>query len=68
MAGKKKSPSKSSGKTFGSKRTANPPGPHPHGEQNRNATSGFSDEDAKRRLGDFEGAGEHARTGNRGHQ
>ncbi len=65
---KKKSPSKGSGKTFASKRTANPPGPRPRGQQNRNATSSFQDQDAERRLGSFEGQGEHARTGNRGHQ
>ncbi len=68
MAGKKKSASKGKTKTFASKRTANPPGPHPHGKHNLNATSAFQDHDAQRRLGDFEGRGEHARTGNRGHQ
>jgi len=31
-------------------------------------TKAFQQHDAARRLGSFEGAGNHARTGNRGHQ
>lgn len=40
------------------------------GEQPANTgdNNGFQQHDAARRLGDYEGAGNHARTGNRGHQ
>jgi hypothetical protein len=40
------------------------------GNQSANTGDGdaFQHQDASRRLGDFEGTGEHARTGNRGHQ
>src|SRR5437764_198330 len=68
MAGKKKSSKKGSNKTFASKRTMNPPqagDSHPHGTE---TTGSFQQHDAQRRLGGFEGRGEHARTGNRGHQ
>jgi len=65
---KKKSPGKGSHKTFASGRTPNPPNPHPQGEEPLNATAPFQEHDARRRLGSFEGKGEHARTGNRGHQ
>ena len=70
MASKKKhkDPGKGSQKTFASKRTLNPSfsgrGRHAGSSQG----SGFQQHDAQRRLGSFEGAGEHARTGNRGHQ
>ena len=63
---KHKSPPKGKNKTWASKRTANPP--QPHGEQPLNTTATFQSHDAKGRMGGFEGAGEHARTGNRGHQ
>jgi len=65
---KSKSPSKGSQKTFASKRTINAPqGDRSHGA---NVGPGPSDQqqDAARRLGSFEGKGEHARTGNRGHE
>lgn len=64
---KGKSGSKGSQKTFASKRTINPSSSgHQGAEPNYNGT--FQEEDPKRRLGGFETTGEHARTGNRGHQ
>ncbi len=64
---KGKSSKKGSQKTFASRRTMNPPG-----EGTNQATTGdnnaFQQHDAANRLGSFEGAGNHARTGNRGHQ
>jgi hypothetical protein len=36
--------------------------------QTKRADSAFQQHDPANRLGSFEGAGEHARTGNRGHQ
>ena len=65
---KKKSPGKGSRKTVASGRTANPPNPRHRGQQPLNATAAFQDHDARNRLGGFEQQGEHARTGNRGHQ
>jgi hypothetical protein len=50
-----------------SDRSPNPPKPD-HGPEGRNPSPGFQEQDPKRRLGGFEGEGEHARTGNRGHQ
>jgi hypothetical protein len=66
MATKKKSPSKGSQKTFAAKRTMNDTGGGGH-QANTGARKGFQNQDPKRRLGGFEGAGEHARTGNPGH-
>jgi hypothetical protein len=60
------SPSKGSQKTFASERTINLPG-----EGSHNAPAGgapLQQHDALNRQGSFETAGEHARTGNRGHQ
>lgn len=45
------------------KHTMNPPRGRKKAE-----TGGDQELDVKRRLGGFEGRGEHARTGNRGHQ
>lgn len=63
-----KSPKKGMHKTFSDKRTINP-SQGVHGSKaasDRGAP--FQQEDVARRLGDYEGTGEHARTGNRGHQ
>lgn len=65
---KQKSMAKGRNKTFASKRTANPPQGGRRGGENLKATSAFQHHDALGRLGSFEGRGEHARTGNRGHQ
>ena len=67
MAGSNKNMRKGRNKTFASKRTMNPPRT---GSRGRATTGkgGFQEKDIKGRLGGFEGAGEHARTGNRGHQ
>jgi hypothetical protein len=71
MAARKrgKSPKKGSQQTFASRRTVNPTG-RGRGSQpiNPNAGASFHEHDPRRRLGSFEGAGEHARTGNRGRQ
>jgi hypothetical protein len=54
-------------KTFAAKRTMNPSfSGNQH--QGSNMRDSFQQHDAKRRMGGFEQAGEHARTGNRGHQ
>lgn len=56
----KKQKAKGKQKTFAKKRTANPtPGQGPQ------TGEGFQQQDPKRRLGNFETAGEHARTGTR---
>lgn len=61
-------PGKGSNKTFASKRTMNPP----QGDGSHQASTGdnktFQQHDTANRLGDYEGTGSHARTGNRGHQ
>lgn len=62
MAHKKKG----KGKTFASRRTMNPPEGGPTRKPDKESTKGFQEQDAARRLGNFETAGEHARTGNRG--
>jgi hypothetical protein len=66
MHHKGKSASKGSQKTFASKRTMNPSF---SGNQHKksNMKDSFQQHDGKRRMGGFETAGEHARTGNRGH-
>ena len=69
MGSKKTTSSKGKLKTFASRRTINPTssGGHQHaGSTGEGGT--FQSQDAARRLGGFETAGEHARTGNRGHQ
>lgn len=66
MASKKKSPSKGSQKTFAAKRTMNTPAGGSH-QGNVQSQDKFLEQDPKRRLGGFESAGEHARTGNPGH-
>jgi len=50
-------------------------GPHPEAnptvagvQQEGGENKAFQQQDASRRLGDYEGTGSHARTGNRGHQ
>jgi hypothetical protein len=58
---------KGSQKTFAAKRTLNPPGAGSH-QASTGDNKAFQQHDLDRRLGDFEGAGNHARTGNRGHQ
>jgi hypothetical protein len=69
MSGKKnKSSRKGNQKTFAAKRTINPSFTPGHQHAGSRTVSGFQQHDARRRLGSFEGAGEHARTGNRGHQ
>jgi len=66
----KKSPSVKKGrnKTFAARRTMNPP----QGSNGRQVPAGgnktFQQHDPNRRLGSFEKAGGHARTGNRGHE
>ena len=69
MANKKHhSASKGSNKTFAAKRRINQPlagGSHQASKGSRKA---FQEHDAANRLGDYEGTGNHARTGNRGHQ
>jgi hypothetical protein len=65
---KHKSASKGSNKTFASRRTMNPPQGDGSHQGNTGSPKAFQQHDAARRLGDFEGTGNHARTGNRGHQ
>jgi len=68
MLGKKhKSGKKGSEKTFAAKRTMNQPGKGSH-QANTGDSNTFQQHDAANRLGGYEGAGNHARTGNRGHQ
>jgi hypothetical protein len=54
-------------KTWASRRTMNPSFSGNRGMK-PNMNEAFPQQDAKRRMGGFETAGEHARTGNRGHQ
>jgi hypothetical protein len=58
---------KGKNKTFASKRTMNPPAGGDH-QANKSGDQGSQDQDARRRLGSFEGKGEHARTPSRGHE
>jgi len=68
MAAKKhKGSKKTSDKLFADKRTVNPP-QEGAGQQNQGQGNHFQDQDEARRLGGFETAGEHARTGNPGHE
>ena len=66
--GKHKSPRKGSQKTFAAKRTMNPPLGDGSHQQATGMGNAQQQHDAKNRQGSFEGAGEHARTGNPGHQ
>jgi hypothetical protein len=59
--------SKGNQKTFASRRTMNSSSSGNQGVQS-NTKDAFQEHDAKRRQGGFETQGEHARTGNRGHQ
>jgi hypothetical protein len=60
---------KGSQKSFASKRTINPPGDGHHQQPTgQTGDAAGQEHDEKRRIGGFEGAGEHARTGNPGHQ
>jgi hypothetical protein len=71
MASKKKSKLGSKKRTQGfvERRTVNPPQPKPSQPQgDLNTGASFAQHDPQRRLGSFTGAGEHARTGNRGRQ
>jgi hypothetical protein len=64
---KGKSARKGSQKTFAAQRTMNPSFSGNQGQE-PTLNDAFQEHDAKRRMGGFEQAGEHARTGNRGHQ
>lgn len=68
MAGKKRSSKKGANKTFASRRTLNPGSGG--GRQSAAGTSYQRDQEHEipRKLGNFEGRGEHSRTGSRGHQ
>jgi len=59
---------KGSNKTYSAKRTMNPPQGDGSHQQATNTGKADQQQDPARRLGGFESAGEHARTGNRGHQ
>ena len=60
-----RSSKKGSQKTFAEKRRINPAGARVAAKK-RGQTPGFQEHDPKGRMGGFETAGEHARTGNRG--
>jgi hypothetical protein len=70
MAHKKHRGVKGKAKNWASKRTMNTPaGPGPRPDtKGVSGGAGFQEHDAKNRLGSFASAGEHARTGNPGHQ
>lgn len=55
---------KGSQKSFATKRSMNVP----HGKANTGDPKARQQHDVQRRLGSFEGTGNHARTGSRGHQ
>jgi hypothetical protein len=61
-----KSSKKSDNKGFAEKRTMNPPNEGGEHQHSTGDSKTFEHQDEKRRLGNFEGRGEHARTGNRG--
>ena len=61
MPAKRSTKSKATVKSTVKKRTLNPPG----GSKKAGRGAPFNDQDAKRRLGNFEGAGEHPRQGGR---
>jgi len=62
---KTRSTKKGSQKTFAAKRRINPAGARLDAAQ-RGQTPGFQEHDPKHRMGAFETAGEHARSGRRG--
>lgn len=62
---KTRSAKKGSQKTFAGKRRINPADARTAAGR-EGQTPGFQEHDPKHRLGGFETAGEHARTGNRG--
>ncbi len=64
---KGKSGRKGSQKSFASRRTINPSSSG-NSQPSSVTTGSFQEHDAQGRQGSFETAGEHARTGNRGHQ
>ena len=61
-------PGKGSQKTFASKRTMNPPQGNASHQGNTGSVKAFQQHDTSRRQGSFEGRGNHARTGNPGHE
>src|SRR5438094_75916 len=61
---KHKSPSKGSNKTPASKRTINPPLGDGSHQADTGSNTAFQQHDQAHRQGSFEGAGNHARTGN----
>jgi len=63
--GRGKGSAKGSQKSVAKRRTFNPPDGPGHAKRESKA---FQQHDVERRLGSFEGTGNHARTGNRGHQ
>ncbi len=63
-----KNANKGKNKGFAGKRTMNPAGGMGSQQQNTGAHAAFQEHDPSNRMGSFEGKGEHARTGNRGHQ
>jgi hypothetical protein len=65
--GKGKSAKKGNQKTFAAKRTVNPP-QGGGGQPRPDDTKIPQQHDEANRLGSFERTGDHARTGNRGHQ
>jgi hypothetical protein len=54
-------PRKGQNKTFANKRTINPPTPAGGKPKKSRSASSFQQQDPKRRLGGFAGAGEHPR-------
>jgi hypothetical protein len=65
---KKKRSKKGSQKSFASKRTMNPPQEDGSHQEATGMGNAAQEHDEARRLGSFEGTGEHARTGNPGHE
>jgi hypothetical protein len=71
MSSKKNRRSTGSGKKFAERRTVNPAQGPEAGRQDAvpsNEGPQHQEQDPARRLGSYEGAGEHARTGNPGHE
>lgn len=63
-----KNAKKGKNKGFAQKRTMNPTSARANVPPANATKDQFQQQDGKRRLGSFEQKGEHARTGNRGHQ
>lgn len=59
---------KSRAKTSVARRTMNPPGGNAPHRGSTGSRKAFQQHDRAGRLGSFEGRGNHARTGNRGHE